>query len=406
MNWFEGARLAVDSIRANLLRSFLTLLGIIIGIAAIIATAAVINGLNLYVAEKLSNLGKGVFVLRRVGIVQNREQRLEAFRKNRRIAPADARAIEERAPSAEVVAMEVHSTCDILRNGLEVRDVDVGGITPSVLEIEPYEVAQGRVITQVEEDRAAAVAFIGHDVAQNLFPNVDPIGKKLRVRNLDVEVIGIADKKGSLFGFSMDNYLKIPFSLHRKIWGTERSVNVSVKAADPARLEDTMDEVRAIMRARHHLRPSQEDDFGMITADGINGLWRSMTATIFSVAMFVVGISLVVGGIVIMNIMLVSVVERTREIGIRKAVGARQRDITLQFLIEAVLLSCMGGVIGVSLAGLLSWLMATYTPLPARFPEWAPPVAFVICAGIGVFFGIHPARRAARLDPIEALRSE
>jgi putative ABC transport system permease protein len=406
MNWIEGARLAWESIRANLLRSFLTLLGIIIGIAAIISTAAVINGLNLYVAEKLSNLGKGVFVLRRVGIMQNREQRLEAFRKNRILVPADAHAIEERAPTAEVVAMEVHASVDIVRNGLEVRDVDVGGITPAILEIEPYEVAQGRVITQMEEDRAAAVAFIGHDIAQNLFPNSDPIGKKLRVRNVDVDVVGVAVKKGSLFGFSMDNYLKIPFSLHRKLWGVERSIIVSVKAADATRLEDTMDEVRAVMRARHHLRPSEPDDFGMVTADGINGLWRSMTATIFSVAMFVVGISLVVGGIVIMNIMLVSVVERTREIGIRKAVGARQRDITLQFLVEAVFLSCMGGVIGVALAGALSWVLATFTPLPARFPEWAPPVAFLICASIGVFFGIHPARRAARLDPIEALRSE
>ncbi|MEC7725160.1 MAG: FtsX-like permease family protein, partial [Planctomycetota bacterium] len=207
-------------------------------------------------------------------------------------------------------------------------------------------------------------------------------------------------------GFSQDNFIKIPYSLHRKLYGTTRSVRISVQAADSSRMEECMDEVRAILRARHHLRPKDDDDFDMLTAAGINDLWKRMTTTIFSIALFVVGISLVVGGIVIMNIMLVSVIERTREIGVRKAVGARQRDIVRQFLIESMLLSCIGGVIGVALAYGASWGLRTYTPLPAEFPAWAPPVAFFVCAGIGVFFGISPARRAADLDPIEALRTE
>jgi len=406
MNAVESTRLALESIWANRLRSFLTLLGVIIGIAAIIATAAVINGLNLYVSEKLSNLGKGVFVVQRIGLITNQKEFLEAIRRNKKLRPADARAIEERCPLAEVVAMEVHGQADLKRGDFEIRDTDIGGVTPQILAIEPYEVELGRTFTQDEEDRAAPVAFLGSDVQDNLFPGIDPVGKQLRIRGAMLEVVGTAVKKGAFLGMSQDNYVKIPFSLHRKLWGSSRSINISVKAADADHMEQTIDEVRAVLRARHHVRPGDDDDFAFMTAEGINDLWRSLTQTIFTVALFVVGISLVVGGIVIMNIMLVSVIERTREIGVRKAVGARQRDIVQQFLIEAVLLSCLGGAIGVAIAGAASALLAAYTPLPARFPAWAPFTAFVICTAIGIFFGIHPARRAARLDPIEALRAE
>ena len=406
MNFAEGVRLALESIWANRLRSFLTLLGVIIGIASIIATAAVIQGLNTYVSEKLSNLGKGVFTVQRVGLITNREAFLEAIRRNRKLLPADGRAIAERCPTASAVAWETHATVDIKRGSNEIRDVDIGGITPGILEIEPFDVADGRILAQHEEDSAAPVAFVGNDIVERLFAGVAPIGKEIRVKGRGLQIVGVAAKKGSFLGFSQDNFVKIPFSLHRKLFGTRRSINISVQAADPEDLETTVDEVRTVLRARHHLEPSDVDDFSFLTAAGINDLWRSLTATIFSIALFVVGISLVVGGIVIMNIMLVSVVERTREIGVRKAVGARQRDIVLQFLVESVLLSCVGGLIGVSIAWGLSELLAAYTPLPARFPLWAPPAAVLICGAIGVFFGIHPARRAASLDPIEALRTE
>ena len=406
MNIVESTRLAVESIWANRLRSFLTLLGVIIGIASIIATYAVINGLNLYVAEKLSNLGKGVFTVQRFGLITNREQFLEAIRRNKRLLPSDARAIADRCGLADAVAWETHAQSDLKRGEHEILGTDIGGITPAILEIEPYDVDQGRLLNQGEEDRAAPVAFVGSDIAERLFPGVDPIGKELRVRGVNLEVIGVAAKKGSFLGFSQDNYVKIPYSLHRKLFGSLGSINISVKAMDDASMSEAMDEVRAVLRARHHLRPRDEDDFQMVTAEGINSLWSNMTQTIFAIAMFVVGISLVVGGIVIMNIMLVSVVERTREIGVRKAVGAQQRDIVQQFLIESVLLSCLGGLIGVLLAYGASLLLAAYTPLPAAFPVWAPVLSFVICTLIGVFFGIYPARRAARLDPIEALRSE
>lgn len=406
MNILEATRLAVESIWANRLRSFLTLLGVIIGIAAIVATAAVIEGLNKYVADKLSDLGQGTFTVQRFGIITNRQDFLDAIRRNRRLKREDARAVRDLCTSAKEVAWQVRSTADVRRGDALLKSCEVGGITPEILEIEPFEVADGRVILPFEDDRAVPVAFIGNDVVEQLFGDVDPIGKELRIKGQPVRVVGTAVKKGSFLGFSQDNFIKIPYSLHRKLYGTTRSVRISVQAADSSRMEECMDEVRAILRARHHLRPKDDDDFDMLTAAGINDLWKRMTTTIFSIALFVVGISLVVGGIVIMNIMLVSVIERTREIGVRKAVGARQRDIVRQFLIESMLLSCIGGVIGVALAYGASWALRTYTPLPAEFPAWAPPVAFFVCAGIGVFFGISPARRAADLDPIEALRTE
>ena len=406
MNLVEATRLAVESIWANRLRSFLTLLGVIIGIASIVATFAVIQGLNKYVEEKLSNLGQGVFTVQRFGIITNRQDFLDAIRRNRPLRREDAYAVRDRCTSASNVAWQVRSTADLKRGANELLGVEVGGITPGILEIEPFDVADGRIILPFEDQRAVPVAFIGSDVAERLFPGVDPLGKKLRIKGTSVKVVGIAEKKGAFMGFSQDNFVKIPYGLHRKLYGTSRSIRISVQAADSSRMDDTMDEVRAVLRARHHLRPADDDDFDILTSAGINDLWKSMTATIFSIAIFVVGISLVVGGVVIMNIMLVSVIERTREIGVRKAVGARQIDIVQQFLIESILLSCIGGAVGIAIAFGAAELLSIYTPLPAEFPMWAPVAAFVVCTSIGVFFGIHPAKRAANLDPIDALRTE
>ncbi|MBI3847324.1 MAG: ABC transporter permease [Planctomycetes bacterium] len=406
MSFIEGVWIALRAIRANLLRSFLTLLGIIIGITAIISVIAVINGLNLYVAENLSNFGPNVYVITKFGIISNHEKFLDALRRNRDLHVEDARAIAQSCDLAERVAVEVHSTQDLKRGSDEVKDVDIGGIDPAIVEIEPYDVDQGRNITEDENARAAHVCFIGQDIVANLFGTVDPIGKQMRVRNQEYEVVGTAKKKGAVFGFSRDNFVKVPFNTFRKQFGAHRSVNISVKAAAGASMEESMDQARVVLRSRHHLRYGDDDDFGIVSSEGINDLWESLTRTIFIVAVFVVGISLVVGGIVIMNIMLVSVIERTREIGVRKAIGARNRDIRLQFLIESVTLSCVGGAIGVSAAFTLSWMIRHFTPLPASFPLWAPLLAFGICAIIGVFFGVHPARKAARLNPIEALRSE
>lgn len=406
MNVLEAVKIALGSLIANPLRSFLTLLGIIIGIGAIISVISVINGLNIYVAEKLSNLGPGVFVVDRFGIITNREDFLRALRRNKKVTMADARALRERMELAESVGVEVHATVEVKYRGEIVKGTDLGGVSQEIMEIEPYEVETGRTLTPNEIERASPVAYIGWEIADKLFPGTDPIGKKIRVGNRNLLVVGQSKKKGSVLGFSRDNFVKIPLPLHQKMFGMRRSVNISVKSADPVDMQPAMDEARSIMRARHKLGFREDDDFGMMSAAGLTTLWENLTRVIFRVAIFVVGISLVVGGIVIMNIMLVSVIERTREIGVRKAVGARPRDIRLQFLIESVVLSCAGGFIGIAGAFAFSWLLSTYTPLPARFPLWAPVLAFVICGAIGVFFGLHPAAKASRLDPIEALRAE
>jgi putative ABC transport system permease protein len=406
MNFLEGVRIALDAIRANLLRSFLTLLGIIIGTTALIAVIAIINGLNLYVAENIASFGPGVYVMTKFGIITNHEDFLDALRRNRDLTVEDARAIEQACDLVELAAVEVHTNRVLKRGADEIEDVDVGGMDPAIVDIEPYEVDEGRNIDEQENARSARVCFIGQDVVDNLFGTLDPIGKTLRIENQEFQVVGTAKKKGSVFGFSRDNFVKIPFNTFRKVFGSHRSVHISVKAAAGVPMSESIDQARAVLRARHHLRYGDEDDFGIMTAEGINDLWLNLTAIIRSVAVFVVGISLVVGGIVIMNIMLVSVIERTREIGVRKAIGARNKDIRLQFLVESVTLSCVGGGVGVLGALAISWLLRTQTPLPASFPLWAPVLAFGISVVIGVFFGLQPARKAARLDPIEALRVE
>jgi putative ABC transport system permease protein len=322
MSFIEGIKIALLAILANPLRSFLTLLGVIIGTAAVISVTAVINGLNLYVADNLSNFGPNVFVISKFGIITNREKFLDAVRRNKDLTERDARAIERASTLAETVAIEVHTRKTVMRSGNELEDIDIGGIDPAIVNIEPYDVANGRNITDDENLRAARVCFIGFNIADGLFGVIDPLGKKVRIENQEYEVIGVAKERGSVFGMSRDNFVKIPYNTFVKSFGGRQSINISVKAREGVPLEDAMDEARVVLRSRHHLRWKDDDDFGMTTAEGVNDLWKSLTASIFMIAMFVVGISLVVGGIVIMNIMLVSVIERTREIGVRKAVGA------------------------------------------------------------------------------------
>ncbi|MBI4482876.1 MAG: ABC transporter permease [Acidobacteria bacterium] len=406
MSIWEAAKVALESLRANKLRSFLTLLGIIIGITAIIAVISIINGLNLYIAEKVANLGSNVFVVQKFGIITSHDQWMDAVKRNKDLKLEDARAIQDRCRNCEAVGVEVHTYEDVKYGNQTVEEVGIGGITANILPLENYEVDLGRALSEFDVDHARYVAFMGADVGENLFPHTDPLGKQVRIGRTKFTIVGLGKKRGSVFGQSRDNYAKIPLSTFQKIYGSRRSVNITVKARSQQVMDEAEDEARVILRARHHLRYNAEDDFGIVSSQGINDLWKDLTEKIFVVAIFVVGISLVVGGIVIMNIMLVSVIERTREIGIRKAVGARQPDILRQFLIESVILCCAGGAIGIALAFLVSYGLSKATPLPSSFPLWAPPFAFAVCTLIGVFFGIHPARKAAHLDPIEALRAE
>ncbi len=403
--FYEYTGIAIDSLRANKLRSFLTLLGIIIGISSIISVVSFIEGLNKYWKEKVSNFGPNTFVISQFPIVTDPDEYFKMLKRNPDIHNSEAEAVRRFCDACEAVGVETHKQVTLKANGQSVENVDVGGITPNIMEIEGNQTEIGRNLLDWENDHSRFTAYIGWEIAEKLYPGVDPIGKTIQIDDHQYTVIGIGEKKGSVFGQSRDNYAKIPISTFQKIYGSRRTLNISIRAKE-GQMQQAQDQARMAMRNQHGLSYHEADDFGMITSEGVNQLFDNLTQVIFSVALFVVGISLVVGGIVIMNIMLVSVVERTKEIGIRKAIGARQQDIVNQFLVESVVLCSVGGAIGVTIAFGFSWLIATFTPLPAAFPLWAPVVAIGLSAVIGVFFGVYPARRAGALDPIEALRSE
>ncbi len=406
MNLLEGLRIAVWSLLANPLRSFLTLLGIIIGVVAIIATVAVINGLNIYVQEKLITLGPASFEVNRFGIITSHKEFLEAIRRNPDLKLPDADAVRERCSLLKMVGVKVSGQTDLRYRNRSVRSVYLKGITHEIMLIENYEVEAGRAVVEDDNSRSLAVAFIGSEIAEKLFGSVDPVGRTIKIRDRNFEVVGVGKKRGSVFGQSRDNYVVIPIYTFRKCFGTRESVQIVGRVESPELLDQGMDEARVVLRSRHHLRYTDLDDFGMVSAEGLNTLWRNLSRTIFQIALFVVGISLVVGGIVVMNIMLVSVIERTREIGLRKAVGARHRDIRRQFIMESAGLSATGGLIGVVISWIAVQAIAVFSPLPAVFPWWAPALAVSISAGVGIFFGLYPSRKAAGLNPIEALRSE
>jgi putative ABC transport system permease protein len=403
--FLDYAAVALDSLRGNKLRSFLTLLGIIIGITSIIQVICVIEGLDHYWKTKVSNFGPNSFVVAQYPIETNPDKFAEMQRRNTEIHSEDADAIRRGCTSCDEIGVEAHMTAPVKYRGQSLDDTDVSGITPSIIDIEPYDIDTGRNIMDWENDHSQFVAFVGYDLVDKLLGGSDPVGKSLQVGDHWFRIVGVAAKRGSVFGFSRDNFVKIPLSTFQKIYGSRDSVNISIKAL-PNRMEEAEDQTRLILRTRRHLNYHDDDNFGIITSEGVNSLFDSLTNVIFSVFLFVVGISLVVGGIVIMNIMLVSVVERTREIGIRKAVGARQQDVVNQFLVESVVLCCTGGLVGVTIAYGASWLIGRFTPLPSVFPFWAPLLAVGLSTLIGVFFGIFPARQAGKLDPIEALRSE
>jgi putative ABC transport system permease protein len=403
--FLDYAGVAIDSLRANKLRSFLTLLGIIIGITSIISVISIIQGLDQYWKQKVSNFGPNTFVITQFPITTNLDKFFEMIRRNPDVHADAADAIRRACPACELVGVEVHKQVDVRYGRQSLDDIDMSGITPNILDIEGYGVDAGRPLQDWDEEHSRFVTFIGADVAEKVFLGVDPVGKSLQIDDHSYTVAGVAEKKGSVFGFSRDNFAKIPLSTFQKIYGSRRTVNISIRGLE-GQMQQAQDQSRLVMRTLHHLEYHEDDNFGLITSEGVNELFDKLTATIFSVSLFVVGISLVVGGIVIMNIMLVSVVERTKEIGIRKAVGARQQDVVNQFMVESVVLCCAGGVGGIIFAWCISWMLARFTPLPSSFPLWAPVVALTLSTIIGVFFGIYPARRAGKLDPIEALRTE
>ena len=403
----EALRMALDALRAHKLRSYLTLLGIVLAVTTLVAVMSVVNGLNLYVADRVANLGANVFVVDRMGIITNARRFIEAQRRPP-LTAEDYRALAggQLQYSGSVAAVET-SVTDVRAGNELSEDANLIGATPNYGEIRRLNVASGRFFTEADELHRQPVCFLGAQMAARLFPNVDAIGRSVRAGNRSYRVIGVAGAIGAVFGISQDNFLLIPFATYRAGWhAPNRSVTLFVQARDPELMEAAQDEVRLILRTRHHLAYNAADDFGMLASASILALWGRITSEVFALAVWLTAVFLVVGGIVIMNIMLASVTERTHEIGIRKAVGARRGHILIQFLAESAALSALGGVIGVALAMALAGVVRATTPMPVVTSADAVVASLAISTGVGLFFGIYPAWRAARLSPIEALRAE
>ena len=404
----ETFKLAVDALRAHKLRSFLTLLGVIIGVASLIAVVSVVQGLNQYVASRVMDFGSTSFQVNKFssGFQSIDEFQKELKRKN--LTYEDFLAVQQGCAHCQLVSAIYADQKTIHYKNRMVENVQLRGVTVNA----PYigtamELASGRHFTDADIDHARYEVILGGDVADRLFPSEDPIGKDVRVGGNTFTVIGVAVKQGDFLGSPQDVFARIPITVYTRFENvTSQSIVIQAQAATPADMQTAMDETRVILRNRLHRMYNDEDGFAMDTAETFLEIWSSATGSIFLVMIAVVSISLVVGGIVIMNIMLVSVTERTREIGVRRALGARQSDILGQFLAEAVTLAAVGGLVGILLGVGIAFLVAWLSPLPAAIKLWSVALAFLAAAAIGVFFGAYPARNAAKLDPVVALRAE
>jgi len=406
MGFAELARVALASIRAHKLRSFLTLLGVIIGVTAIVGVAAVINGLDRYVQEKIILLSPDVFVVTKFGIIKSREEFFEAL-KRPNLDIRDYELLEERLTRATTVAATLETRTTVRFQGKRLAGVQVQGATPNIGSVWDFDLDGGRLSTEAENAAAARVAVIGWDVRDELFPGVDPIGRDLLVGDHRFRIIGVLAERGKTLGQSQDNVVWVPITTFRKSWGARRSLSLLVKARGGVPgLPAAMDEVRAVLRARRHTDFRAPDPFGMVTADSLQDLWRQISTATFLLTLLISSVSLGVGGIVITNIMLVGVAERTREIGLRRALGARQRDIRRQFLLEAAMLAGVGGLIGILLGGVAAAAVKGALDFPARLTPALLAAGLVLAVAVGMLAGYFPARRAAGLVVVDALRDE
>jgi putative ABC transport system permease protein len=406
MTFVETFKLALDALRAHKLRSFLTLLGVILAVTTLIFVMSVISGLDFYVADRVANLGANVFIVDRFGIITSQDQYVKAQRRPL-ITYDDYERLRDSMKLARAVAAEEDHFVQVKSGNQVMENTQMMGATPNFADVRNLNVAEGRFITPADDEHRSEVAFIGPDLVQKFFPNVDPIGKTLRIQTHTYEVIGVAAPLGSAFGQSQDNYMVLPLQTWRKGWHTNNDwIAIFVQAPDQEMMEASEDEARMYFRAWRHLKGNEEDNFAILASDSIMKLWHDLTGNLATVAMALVSVFLVVGGIVIMNIMLASVTERTREIGLRRSLGARKNHILLQFLMESAVLATVGGLIGIFVAYAAVFLIETVFSFPMKTPFGAVILSLCLATAVGLFFGIFPAMRAAKLDPIEALRAE
>ena len=409
----EAVSIALQSLRANKLRSLLTVLGILIGVSSVIAVVAITEGLDAYMSDKVLELGTKAFRLQsRPDIINSHEMWLEMM-KRKRLNMDDFEAVQKACTLCSEVGAQVWTGTNVKRGRVIQKNVGVAGITENIARIGTVrELVAGRHIVQQDVTQAAMVGVIGTDLVDAFFGTMEPIGKEIDIDGHPIKVIGVAEKKGAVFGESQDNFVWLPITTFQKFYGTRRSFSIQAEARTMDVFEAAQDQVRVTMRARRHLTYNKPDNFNIETGETVMELWQTMTRGIYAVTLVVTAISLLVGGIVVMNIMLVSVTERIKEIGVRKALGARRGDILRQFLVESVILSGFGGFLGVlgaaafsyGLATILGSMMSANFSAPVR--PWAVALAIGVSSIVGLVAGIYPANRAAKLDPVEALRNE
>jgi putative ABC transport system permease protein len=402
----ETLRIAANALRAHKMRSFLTLLGVIIGIMTVVTVVAIISGLNNYISEKVFQLNPDVYAVTKFGIITSREQWLEAV-KRKNIDWNDFEAVQERCGLCAMVGAQHDNETAVKRGAQKLTSVRTMGVTTNMVEVNNLDLETGRFFTPLEESRSALVVVIGSDVREELFGQLDPIGRTMLVANQPMRVIGLLTKQGSVLGQNQDKVVYIPITTWRKRFGTRDSVTIFVRAKNGVPgVEASMDEVRVIIRGRRRTAFRDDDPFATVTAEALQMLWKGISAGLFSFMVLISGISLVVGGIVIMNIMLVSVIERTREIGVRRAIGATRKNIRRQFLAEAILLSLGGGILGVLVGMGIAKAVSTFTPLPTLVRPELIAAGLLISVITGALAGVLPAIRASKLPPVEALRFE
>jgi putative ABC transport system permease protein len=402
----EAFWIALEALRTHKLRSFLTLLGVVIATTTLIVVMSIINGMNLYIADHIANLGANVFVLSQYNWATSDEEWIRERRRNKPILMDDYTYLRDVLSGYKNIGASawVQPSPQVKYKNQIIYEVNVTGETPSMIEMEQEQVDYGRFFSESEYEHSAAVCFIGTDLVEKFFPNVDPIDKVIFVGGQPFRVVGVAKHIGSTLGQSQDNFVQIPLTTLQKLFSARPRMNIHIQAQDVRQMAALEDQVRAVMRSRHHLPYKEPDDFGLNASATILGVWEQLTGSIFAGGIGIVAVFMVVGGIVIMNIMLASVTERTHEIGIRKSLGARRRDILMQFVIESAVMAATGGLIGILLAIGVAKLVDVF--FTASVPVKAILIGIALSTGVGLFFGIYPASQAAKLNPIEALRTE
>jgi len=406
-SFWEAITGAVQSLRGSKLRSFLTLLGIILATTTLISVMSVISGMDRIIAENVSNMGADGYTVVRIFMTQRDPKKfLEMLRRNPNLNKDEFEFLREHVTLTREVGITTGRSVTVHLGKETSEGVGLTGCTPNMAVIANYEAVEGHFISEIENERHRNITFIGNDVRTKFFGEASPLGRSINVEGIPFEVVGVAKTKGSIFGQSQDNYVVIPIETYFKIWGARNGMQYAATAVDHAHLIQAQEEARMLLRSYRHLGPKDDDSFSMLTSDALLDFWNQLTGAIAATAVGVVSVFMVVGGVFIMNIMLAVVTERTHEIGIRKSVGARRRDILNQFLVESSMLSGIGGVMGVTVAWIVAVLVRNLTAVPMSVPVTAVIVGVTLSATVGLFFGIYPAQRASKLDPIEALRAE